>query len=339
MKSSLAVIDRVFDDAVIAQLDNPPVPEKFERLAQKKTVIAGFEVHDKIAAEKAREEGRSERRKQLEAYRDARNALLAAFSDRGVKPLAVLPSGAWKRVCTDARLIILDRPDGTLLCDLNQSHEFIAALLTKWKPGRGSGVSDPLKYAQAWLDSKPWADLLRDMINGRGSKTPVRINLPVPPDDVVDVLCRVRDMEPKTAAVPEAISFADGAATVIARHHQARVEAERKEREYQEWLKNDPIVYVEKDGATGIVAQFGDFPIEQEVVEAVSKTEFFPEAALMATKIKQAPADDYMRAFQRQVEIERQRQMMMGVQQSQFSNSSIYQNMLGQTLANRSLLG
>jgi hypothetical protein len=85
----------------------------------------------------------------------------------------------------------------------------------------------------------------------------VRITFPKPPADVEAVLRRAREhgYELKVAAVPDAVRI-DFASFVSA---------------LQSAIEKDPVVYVEKNGATAIIAQFGEFQDEKRLVEAVKK--------------------------------------------------------------------
>lgn len=64
------------------------------------------------------------------------------------------------------------------------------------------------------------------------------------------------------AAVPEAIRFDQSISSIFFSHVIEQVR-------YEEALRRDPIVYVEQSPATAILAQFGDFPIERELVDRV----------------------------------------------------------------------
>jgi hypothetical protein len=97
--------------------------------------------------------------------------------------------------------------------------------------------------------------------------TNLRIALPQPPVDVQKKLraAAKTKMDLHVAAVPEAIGFKDDVAAVL-------LNAEQKRQEAIVEAKRDPIIFLEDGDAVAIVAQFGDFPIEQAVVEEAIRT-------------------------------------------------------------------
>ena len=113
------------------------------------------------------------------------------------------------------------------------------------------------------------------------SSAVVRIELPPPPQDVTERLTKIVSIKvPLSLYVhPEAIAFVDRPETALAgvlaekqgeriasdEAARARQEAERRAR----WkaFTADPIVVAECGSAISIIAQYGDFPIEQETVE------------------------------------------------------------------------
>lgn len=100
----------------------------------------------------------------------------------------------------------------------------------------------------------------------RGDDTYATLALPTPPADVADVLLRVKGMGLKLALVPAGFQFVETPADLL----RGRIEELTKQR-LVAWQTRpaDPIVYMQSGNATAIVAQFGDFPIEREVVDRV----------------------------------------------------------------------
>lgn len=102
--------------------------------------------------------------------------------------------------------------------------------------------------------------------------------LPAPPPEVAEILLRAYAHLDglKVAAVGEAIAFLESPGQIL-RNTALRLEAERAEqrRIEQELIErlNDPIVYYEYESAVAIIAQFGDFPIEKEVIDKVVSSE------------------------------------------------------------------
>lgn len=90
------------------------------------------------------------------------------------------------------------------------------------------------------------------------------VNLPNPPDDVAQILLRVQDLNLGVAATAEAIRFNDTPSVLIAGTYNERARAG----EYP-----DPIIFIEQGEAVAVIAQFGDFPVEREVVDRVVNSE------------------------------------------------------------------
>jgi hypothetical protein len=124
-----------------------------------------------------------------------------------------------------------------------------------------------------------------DSQKAEGWSFDVEVRLPSPPEDVAATLLKLRsieeyrDPEIRVAAEPAAVTFGLAADELIARYELEGKAADRERRRekarleaYERWLREDPIVYVEYGGAVAIVAQFGDFPIEKEVVDRVVGT-------------------------------------------------------------------
>ncbi len=105
--------------------------------------------------------------------------------------------------------------------------------------------------------------------------TLVGLSLPEPPTDVAETLLKAHkaNIRLKVALVPEAISFTETPYQILTRDHQARVKEKERQRELAREFKNDPIAYYEVGSAVAIIAQFGDFPIEKEVVDRVVNSE------------------------------------------------------------------
>jgi len=109
--------------------------------------------------------------------------------------------------------------------------------------------------------------LLPDYASPAFSDVSAQVVLPEPPRDVAATLLKARGLSLKTAAAREAIAFAEPPAMIYARSF-----GEALKLDDQNWQQvrqeNDPIVFLEKGTAIAIIAQFGDFPIEKEMVDA-----------------------------------------------------------------------
>jgi hypothetical protein len=94
--------------------------------------------------------------------------------------------------------------------------------------------------------------------------------LPTPPEDVVDTLRKVAGMDKlKTAVVPNGFRFAEPPSSYFRKDINEHIRGVQQRYNRQVWL--DPIVYVEYEGTTAIVAQFGEFPVERKIIEQVCR--------------------------------------------------------------------
>lgn len=120
---------------------------------------------------------------------------------------------------------------------------------------------------------KSHAKLLHDFfpngVSPAKSKVSATLVLPAPPQGVAAILLKAKDLDLKVAAVGEAIAFAETPAQIMQDEHVRRVEIREKQRAE----RHDPIVYHEHESAIAIIAQFGDFPVEREVVDRVVSSE------------------------------------------------------------------
>jgi hypothetical protein len=104
------------------------------------------------------------------------------------------------------------------------------------------------------------------------------VTLPQPPKDVAEVLLKAAKVaaenryEMRTAAVMEAVHFTPSIADVYHKNDEVRSQEEEAARIA---ASRDPIVTLEKNGIVVVIAQFGDFPIEQKVLEEVTQKEYF----------------------------------------------------------------
>lgn len=120
---------------------------------------------------------------------------------------------------------------------------------------------------------KPWKKQLETFfpsgasIRGISSNTAsieAKIILPDPPTDVQEILLRSQDLNLCVAATAEAIRFSEVPGVLFGREYARRV----KSGEYA-----DPIIFLEHGEAIAVIAQFGDFPVEREVVHRVMNSE------------------------------------------------------------------
>lgn len=106
-----------------------------------------------------------------------------------------------------------------------------------------------------------------------GATDQVAIRLPDPPSEVAATLKKTRSLRYtlNVAVEPGAVAFAETPASIIA----LQIRRENAERAREAALERarlaalDPIIYVEEGSAVAIIAQFGDFPLEKELVDRV----------------------------------------------------------------------
>jgi hypothetical protein len=118
----------------------------------------------------------------------------------------------------------------------------------------------------------------------RRPDTRVKVRLPTPPDDVAATLAKLADFQGLYVAVETgAVKFAQSAHALLSealvdKWHQEDEERRRaRERalELRRMAALDPIIAYEHRGVVAIVAQFGEFPIEQKVMERTMRVDDF----------------------------------------------------------------
>ncbi len=279
MKTNLAYIDEAMDRAVEAEHATPTVPKvaRDDAAKQARKLIGGFRVHDGVAERKALDDMIAKRLAALDKFRTDRTAIRDALGKLGVTPLAVCPTGAWWKICKDAGLFVLS-PD----------KEGRVGIASNWH----EGVKKPDSLKPAELLAKFFPDGI-----SMDSTHKATLILPDPPADVADILCKVQGLKLTVAAVGEAIRFGEKPSELVkANAHPKDQWAQAQGYEdYQDWLKRDPIIFTEHGDATAIVAQFGDFPIEKTVVDAVvaSDSLISTKPTMISTKPTMISGIDY----------------------------------------------
>lgn len=259
MQTSLAYIDDVMDRAVAAEAKTPTIAEKDRTAANKKAkkVIGGFRVHDEGAERKALDDAIAARRGKIDQFRNDRVAVRATLSQLGVKPLAVCPTGAWFNICRETGLFILS-PDKDARVGISRN---------AFKDYNEKKIDE--QVAQDW--GAYLKRLFPDLRCLPSSDLKATLILPDPPADVADVLCKVQALKLTVAAVGDAIRLAEKPSELRSKANtnpkDLWAQAQGYE-DYADWIKRDPIIFTEHGAATAIVAQFGDFPIEKQVVDA-----------------------------------------------------------------------
>jgi hypothetical protein len=105
---------------------------------------------------------------------------------------------------------------------------------------------------------------------------PVPVILPTPPADAIEVLLKAQNFPLSVTLVPEAVRFV-GVDKILLEENDKLGRLEQAESRRQ-WAARkaaaDPIVTTQNDSVVAVIIQFGDFPIEEEVVNAVAKTDY-----------------------------------------------------------------
>jgi hypothetical protein len=279
MKTDFATIERDVSSVLTLEKKAPSV----ERVPMV-SCIAGFHLADEDKAEQVYNATVDARLKLLEQIEADREAAAMLCRDRGVKPLAIVPTAFWYNLCRASGLYrLMPGPDGRVQIDYQN-------LVNKVPSGKGVfGISGARQVEllarqdwKAFLDllfpdgcsgDMPWVMRQYWQVPGsaemqfhelpREGLVCATLVMPTPPDDVIEILRKCRDIpDLKVASVPDAIGFKESP-TQIYNRAIAQVEAEQRA------LTLDPIVYFESGKVACIIAQFGDFPVEQQVVETL----------------------------------------------------------------------
>lgn len=263
MKTSFAYIDDVMERAVEAERADPKLTAGQRESAKKagQKIVAGLRVVDAAAETKVLDSMIAQRRKEIDSFRNARSNLRDALGKRGIEPLAVVPTAAWYEICLATRLFILNP-------DTNGRVHVARAAFPDMRPERIDS------YAQ-----KDWPGFLEKVFPGYRSPISgavATLILPDPPADISAILLKANGLTLKVAAVAEAIRFAEKPSDLMRPEVMPYTDAWAREQGYADmadWRKRDPIVFCEEGPAVAVIAQFGEFPIEQAVVDAVVKTD------------------------------------------------------------------
>lgn len=282
MKTNLAYIDDVIDrETERRHADAPSAINDNDRSIAKKAAtrnVAGFDIFDEAKERKELDDMIASKRKAIDTFRADRTKARERLAKLGVTPLAVVPLSAWEVICDKAGLFRLS-PDkeGRVGCAYDAFKNYIIEVTTEKRGMFGNTFEaksyKPNEVALSAIDEqarRDWNGFLKEMFGGLVAPTgrAATLILPTPPADVADILLKASSGEYlglKVAAVAEAIGFKESPSDIVRNEaHRREEEARRKE-----MIDADPIVYHEEGTAAAIIAQFGDFPIEKAVVDAV----------------------------------------------------------------------
>lgn len=316
----LAYLDRTVTKALEARLAEPASDEmKKAASGVGKRVVAGFELHDDDAerAELDRLIGR--RNAAIERFHADRRTLEAKLP---TPALAIVPTIAWNAICMKTRLFRL-APDATgqvrvLVSRKPKQAEPLGGFFSGSWTGIGAGRD--VKRAEEWHDALlemlpgyqdvPKQDARQQVFISTPLPTAATVILPQPPADVAAKLIATTNagLKLKVAAEAGAIGFKESLGDL---RKQALSEEARRIA-----AMADPIIYTEEGTATAIIAQFGDFPIERAVVEAVvSSANLVPDVDDYRAGLAPADLDVSGRWHERMIQ-EMQKQTQSAMTQS-----------------------
>ena len=296
MPTSFEYIEEVMDRAVETAKANTTLSDAQKAEANKKArrLIAGFRVHDEEEEKKVLDRMIAERRSVIDKFIKDREALRKNLTSIDIKPLAVCPTQAWSDICFRAGLYVFS-PNSQNKVGFNAPD-----LIRKY-----GSLSDGKINALRKGDWKGFLDTAfpgRKEVRDAGYRTATLI-LPDPPADVARTLTKAVKLKLKVAAVADAISFVETPAEIV---RLAKVDDRdlwaqaRGYEDFKDWVKRDPIVFYEHGTATAIIAQFGDFPIEKEVVDGVIASNSLISDNVEVETLKQTVSAQYTAAASQQ---------------------------------------
>lgn len=261
MKTNFAYIDDVMERAVAAEGAEPTILLKDRDAATKnaRKLIGGFRVFDKETENKELDLLIAKRKEIVERFRQDRATIRNNLQTAGITPLAICPKSAWHKICRQAGLFIFspDSKNRVGFTPLGQK-QWTAHTITKF----------------AKNDWKAFLNLLFPDGVAENSATRATLILPDPPADVAEILIKAQKFTLAVAAVPEAIRFAETPAELLQASSNPKDlwAQEQGYADYADWVKRDPIIFTQHGSAIAVIAQFGEFPIEKQIVDAVVST-------------------------------------------------------------------
>lgn len=94
----------------------------------------------------------------------------------------------------------------------------------------------------------------------------VRVKLPDPPAYIVEILKKARGLPLEVVAEPGAIAFKDDIRKKLTKELDS---LESKRQAYEDWVRDCPIICWKHEEIVFILGQFGDYPLEKELVSRV----------------------------------------------------------------------
>lgn len=313
MKTTFEYIDEAVEKITKVQ----PVlndSEKAEAAKHGRKIIGGFRVRDPEEERKALDALVAKKIKGTKMFLEHREIAKKELKKANLTPLAVVPTSIWDKICYDTGLYIFSpNSDGRVAYDRHSLDTLVndknvdAKAKKDWK--WFLDLAFPLRKSLQY-DRYYWATLI----------------LPDPPEDVAATLRKAAglNLQLKVAAVAEAISFVEKPSEIVRQSSKNGKDLWAQAQgyaDYADWVKRDPIVFAEFGGATAIIAQFGDFPVEKEVVDkALSVSSLTPEGVSPEVAVVLNPGlltyEQYQRALAEQTSQQRMQQAQR-IQQAQ----------------------
>lgn len=264
MKTNIAYLGNTVNQVVENQNDDAllsaPVGET--------VIVGGFRVADKEVRLKKAKIKRQE-------YKKDRDVLSSKLNQIEVVPMVIIPLVAWKQICQKADLLQL-HPNDNGMVKVSLDSIFLV------------GNKNPIYKTEAeilsqicFLKENP-NEVFRKFFPTGDDLGPskvsllTRIILPEPPEEIKNILIKMNGFNLTVVAAKDAVGFEkDPAEIIFTEYIRIRVDGKQKEEQRraveEERLRRlaCPIICLENGTAIAILCQFGDFPIEQEVVDEV----------------------------------------------------------------------
>src|SRR5271155_5860490 len=233
MKTSFDYIDDVVEQSTKVE---PKLSDKERGDAEKtaKKIIGGFRVKDDKAEKDALDAMVTRKRSGVSMFLQHRTMAKDDLAKVGIKPMAVVPTTSWKRICLDTGLYILvPNAQGQIAYDATSVQALAGSI---------RNIDKKAKEDWKWFLNAMFPDRTSLDLSAYYKATLI---LPDPPEDVAAILCKAQKISLKVAAVAEAISFVETPSEIVKRSSVTAKDLWAQARGYADhadWVKRDPIV-------------------------------------------------------------------------------------------------
>lgn len=264
------------DVALAREHETPTLPGAALEAAKAagQITVAGFDVVDEASERAALDDARDLRRREIEMFRRERAELRELLADRGITPLAILPTSVWRRLCLEAKLYRFAPSNGGMVSADPRAFAIFkdfSGMAVGWK-ARAARIDEFAK--------KNWPLMLEKLFPGyqevgAESGMPVTLELPKPPPEVAAILIKAKRLPLQVVAEAAAIGIKEPMSLLDERSGRlmdakkpfwARMGYASYEAYYAE---HEPIVTTDHGNATAVLAQFGPYLFEQDLVDRV----------------------------------------------------------------------